>query len=253
MIDLNELEERIVEQGVLEIAVKDVQSMDKEQYALVRKNYFGASDSSILCGVNLYKTMDELITEKNNKFLTDEEKAVGEKPIVRKGYELEPFILDKAEHELFELGKLGFLFKPNHMYKFKDVNGLSVNYDGVWLEENKTFIPVEAKLVSKYGEKYYNKDIKMRDAKAVAMHIEDDDLAKHIKRKALKFGIPAYYYTQVQQEIAGLNAPYGYLAAMFDESWTFKLYFIQRDEYVINKIYSRCENEIGKIKRELNN
>ena len=81
-----------------------------------------------------------------------------------------------------------------------------------------------------------------------ATYIEDDDLAKHIKRKALKFGIPAYYYTQVQQEIAGLDAPYGYLAAMFDETWTFKLFFIQRDDFVINKIYIRCEDNIDKIK-----
>lgn len=249
MINLDDLEQRIIEQGVLEIAVKDIQSMDKEQYALVRKDYFGASDSSILCGVNLYKTIEQLITEKNCKFLTDEEKAVGEKPIVKKGYDLEPIILDKAERELERLGKLGILFKPKDMYKFKNVRGLSVNYDGVFLEENKKFIPVEAKLVSKYGEKYYNKDISIQEAHAIPMHIEDDDLAKHIKRKALKFGIPAYYYTQVQQEIAGLDAPYGYLAAMFDETWTFKLFFIQRDDFVINKIYSRCEDNINKIKR----
>lgn len=249
MINYSELEEKIVEQGVLEIAIENVQSMDKEQYALVRKNYFGASDSSILCGVNLYKTMEQLLEEKNCKYLTEEEKAVGEKPIVKKGYDLEPIILDKAWHELDTLNKIGILIKPEHMYKFKNVDGLSVNYDGVWFEGNQIPIPVEAKLVSKYGEKYYNKDIKISEAKSVPMHIEDDDLAKHIKRKALKFGIPAYYYTQVQQEIAGLNAPYGYLAAMFDETWTFKLFFIQRDDYVINKIYSRCEDNIGKVKR----
>lgn len=253
MINYDELVNKIIEQGVLEVAVKDVQSMDKEQYALVRKNYFGASDSSILCGVNLYKTMEELIVEKNCKYLTEEEKAVGEKPIVKKGYDLEPIILDKAWKELTALNKIGHMIKPDDMYKFKDVDGLSVNYDGVWFEGNQTPIPVEAKLVSKYGEKYYNKDIKMGEARAISMTIEDTELAKHIKRKALMFGIPAYYYTQVQQEIAGLNAPYGYLAAMFDETWTFKLYLVQRDDYVINKIYDRCETEIVKIKRELNN
>jgi predicted phage-related endonuclease len=84
MINYSELEEKIVAQGVLEIAIENVQSMDKEQYALVRKNYFGASDSSILCGVNLYKTMEQLLEEKNCKYLTEEEKAVGEKPIVKK-------------------------------------------------------------------------------------------------------------------------------------------------------------------------
>ena len=79
------IEELIINKNVLDVAVKDVQSLSHEDYALVRKDYFGASDSSILCGVNLYKTLDQLIIEKNNKFITDEEKAVGEKPIVKKG------------------------------------------------------------------------------------------------------------------------------------------------------------------------
>ena len=83
------IEELIVNKNILDVAVKDVQSLSHEDYALVRKDYFGASDSSILCGVNLYKTLDQLIIEKNNKFITDEEKAVGEKPIVKKGYDLE--------------------------------------------------------------------------------------------------------------------------------------------------------------------
>ena len=68
------------------------------------------------------------------------------------------------------------------------------------------------------------------------MNIEGDSLEAHIKRKALRIGIPAYYYTQVQQEIMGLNAPYGYLAVLFDDSWTFKLYLVKADNYVQNKI-----------------
>ena len=46
--------EKIISKGVLELAIEDVQSLSKDDYALVRKDYFGASDSSILCGVNLY-------------------------------------------------------------------------------------------------------------------------------------------------------------------------------------------------------
>ena len=82
------------------------------------------------------------------------------------------------------------------------------------------------------------------------MKIEGDSLEAHIIRKALKLGIPAYYYTQVQQEIAGLDAPYGYLAAMFDETWSFKLFYVPRDEYVISKIYQLCSENISKIKRD---
>ena len=238
------IEELIQDLGVLEVAVKDVQSMDHEQYALVRKDYFGASDSSILCGVNLYKNLDQLLVEKNNKFITKEEMEVGEKPIVRKGYDLEPIILDKAEAELESK-----VYNPKDMFRFKNVDGLSLNYDGITVKD-EVLIPVEAKLVSKYGEKYYNKLVKEEVSRAIDMRPEGTNLESHIKRKALRLGIPAYYYTQVQQEIAGINAPYGYLAAMFDETWTFKLFYIPRDEYVIESIYKKCGENIDKIKRD---
>lgn len=246
---MRSIEDIIKEKGILETAVENVQGLSHEDYALVRKNYFGASDSSILCGVNLYKTLDQLIKEKNNKFLTDEEIEVSKKPIVMKGYELEPIILKNAEDALIELGYDGLLFKPVDMFKFKEVNGLSVNYDGVFLTEDELF-PVEAKLVSKYGEKYYNKLVTKEDALAVSMAIEGDSLEHHIKRKANKFGIPAYYYTQVQQEIAGLDSNYGYLAAKFDDSWSFKLFYVKRDDYVIHKMFQAAEENIDKIKRE---
>ena len=238
------IEQLIQDLDILEVAVEDVQSMDHEQYALVRKDYFGASDSSILCGVNLYKNLDQLIVEKNNKFITKEEMEVGEKPIVRKGYDLEPIILDKAEAELESK-----VYKPKDMFRFKNVDGLSLNYDGITVKD-EVLIPVEAKLVSKYGEKYYNKLVKEEVSRAIDMKPEGTNLESHIKRKALRLGIPAYYYTQVQQEIAGINAPYGYLAAMFDETWTFKLFYIPRDEYVIESIYKKCGENIGKIKRD---
>src|SRR5574344_1150158 len=91
------MKDLIIDKGVLEVAVDNIQSMSHEDYALKRKNFFGASDSSILCGVNLYKTLDKLLKEKNNKYITKEEKEIGEKAIVRKGYDLEPIILNKAE------------------------------------------------------------------------------------------------------------------------------------------------------------
>ena len=146
------MKDTILAIGVLEVAIPNIQSMNHEEYALARKDYFGASDSSILCGVNLYKTMEQLIVEKNAKYITKEEKEVGEKAIVRKGYDLEPIILAKAEEELQTK-----IFKPEDMFKFKDVEGLSVNYDGVTVAPTvNKWVPVEAKLVSKYGEKYYS-------------------------------------------------------------------------------------------------
>lgn len=222
--------ERICEQGALVVKIEHIDQVSEEEYAMLRKESFGGSDSSILCGVNLYKTLNQLIREKNCKYITDEEKEVGNKAIVRKGKDLEPIILDKAAQELgIEINK------PTAMFEFKEEPILTLNYDGV-AEENQVLIPIEAKLVSKYGEKYYNKNKTLEENKEVDMKIEGDSLEAHIKRKALRIGIPAYYYTQVQQEIMGLNAPYGYLAVLFDDSWTFKLYLVKADNYVQNKI-----------------
>lgn len=235
--------ERICEQGALVVKIEHINQVSEEEYAMLRKESFGGSDSSILCGVNLYKTLNQLIKEKNCKYITDEEKEVGNKAIVRKGKDLEPIILDKAAQELgIEINK------PTAMFEFKEEPILTLNYDGV-AEENQVLIPIEAKLVSKYGEKYYNKDKTLEENKEVDMRIEGDSLEAHIKRKALRIGIPAYYYTQVQQEIMGLNAPYGYLAVLFDDSWTFKLYLVKADNYVQNKIIDIATKNKDVIKK----
>ena len=57
-----------------------------------------------------------------------------------------------------------------------------------------------------------NKTITIEDAKQVNVIDTDIEIQTHIKQMASRLGIPAYYYTQVQQEIAGLDAPYGFLA-----------------------------------------
>ena len=236
--------EDIQDIGVLEIKIEDVDKLSNESYALIRKDSFGGSDSSILCGVNLYKTMEQLLIEKNNKFLTEEEKAVGNKPIVKKGRDLEPIILSKASEALGTE-----VFKPTAMFAFKEQPILTLNYDGVIKVEDK-YIPVEAKLVSKYGEKYYNKDKTIEENKEVSMRIEGDSLEAHIKRKATRIGIPPYYYTQVQQEMMGLDADYGYLAVQFDDSWEFKLYYVPADSYVQNKIKDIADKYKDEIKKD---
>ena len=145
-------DEHICNCGILKVKVKNINEVPEEEYALLRKESFGGSDASILCGVNLYKNMDQLIIEKNSKFLTEEEKEVGKKAIVRKGRDLEPIILDKASKEL------GIeITKPTSMYEFLETPILTLNYDGV-CEKDNILIPIEAKLVSKWGEKYYNKE-----------------------------------------------------------------------------------------------
>jgi hypothetical protein len=43
------------------------------------------------------------------------------------------------------------------------------------------------------------------------------------------YGIPPYYFTQIQQQLLALNAPFGYLAAIFDKGWEFKVFKIFAD------------------------
>lgn len=227
---------------LLEVAVKDIQSLSNEEFAILRKDGFGASDSSVLLGVNIYKDLDTLLREKRLKFLTDEEKAIGDKPAVKKGRDLEDLVLKKAEEVL------GIpLEKPKDMYRFREHPALTVNFDGVGVEDGVK-IPVEAKIVTRWGEKYYNKDISPHISNLINMTSRHASIDGHIKFMADQFGIPPYYYTQVQQEIAALGAPYGYLAALFDHTWDFKLYKILRDDFVIAKLYVLAEEHYPKIK-----
>ena len=46
-------DERICNCGILKVKVKNINEVPEEEYALLRKESFGGSDASILCGVNL--------------------------------------------------------------------------------------------------------------------------------------------------------------------------------------------------------
>lgn len=217
--------------------VCDASSLSEEEYALVRKDYLGASDSSILCDVNLYKKKEALIQEKRSKFITDEEKAVGQKAVVRMGKDLEPFILDKFT----ELTGIP-VSKPKEMYKFKEFPYLTINFDGLTPE----FIPVEAKTVSRFGERYYSKAIDTEAVKKMEIR-RQGTIKEHVSYYANRCGIPAYYYTQVQQQIKGADAPYGYLVAHFVETWTTVVYYIPRDEITITHIIAEGAKLYEKI------
>lgn len=210
--------------------VTDVTKLTDEEYGLVRKNSLGASDASIVLGVNLYKNKDQLILDKRSKFITDADKEIGKKPAVRKGRDLESLVLNKFS-EATGLETI----KPPFMYKHKEYPYLTANFDGVTVEE--TYVPVEAKVVTKYGEKYYKKHQPL-DKTLVVTHQAGHDIIEHTKYWADKCGIPPYYYTQVQQQMLFLEAPYGYLPCLFDDSWDFVYFYIPRDEYVISHIVS---------------
>lgn len=232
----------------LEIAVPDIQSMEHDDYALARKEYIGASDTSVLLDVNLYKTKGELIVEKRTKSITDKERAVGEKPVVKKGFDLEDFIMGKYEKE-FDIK----LIKPPHMYCFPNQKYMAINYDGVSVVHTSfstvELIDVEIKFVSMYGEKYYNKEVTEDDIRQLELvRRENESISEYVKRAASVCGIPAYYYTQVQQQIAGLGSSYGYLYAWFDKSWEGKRFYIPRDTITINAIAREGDKLITKIR-----
>ena len=73
--------------GVLDLSQLDIETdvfnidqYPNEQYALLRKDGLGTSDSSIVLGVNPYTSKAELVQEKCRNYLTEEEKAVGDLP-----------------------------------------------------------------------------------------------------------------------------------------------------------------------------
>lgn len=202
----------------------DLAKNDKEAFIMLRRNSIGASDSSIILGVNPFTDTAKLIEQKCTQGITEEELAVGEKENVRKGADLEPLILQK-----FEEWSGMETYKPDSMYQLVKFPQLTVNFDGVLCLDN-TYIPAEAKFVSAYANKYWDR------TKAIAaphmgfpVRCAGRDIKTHIQESAQAYGIPPYYYTQLQQQLLALNAPFGYLAAMFDKGWEFKVFKIFAD------------------------
>jgi predicted phage-related endonuclease len=219
--------------GRLEVAEPNMAILDDEEFSLKRRKYLGASDASVLLGVNLFKDLEDLRREKNSTVYTQDEQKVSQKVNIRKGSDLEPLILKK-----FEDKKLIEVMKPKDMYKFVEYPFLAVNFDGVIKD---SLIPVEAKFVSAFAEKYWDKTVYEDVAKDIDMRKLHDDIVEHIKAMARMHGIPPYYYTQVQQEIYALNAPYGYLAAIFDKYWDFHIFRINRDDHMIMALLGKAE------------
>jgi len=231
VLDLSQLD--------LEVDIQNIDEYPNQEYALLRKNGLGTSDSSIVLGVNPYTSKAELVREKCRNYLTEDELAVGDKSAVRKGRELEPLIIHKKAQIM---GRR--VIKPTDMYRHKDYPYIKFNFDGVldkvYNEDNTyQYIPTEIKLVTVYGQKHYKGNL--------ATYIEGrgwqdipqnwgDEKSLSIEEKANRYGIPPYYYTQLQQQIFGLNAPYGFLTVMFESSWQVHSYFIWRDQTTINQL-----------------
>lgn len=222
----------------IEIDIADIDQYPNKEYALLRKNGLGTSDSSIVLGVNPYTSLSELIREKCRDYLTEDELAVGDKSAVRKGRELEPLIVHKHSQVM---GRK--VIKPIHMYRHKDYPYIKFNFDGVldkvYMEDGSyKYIPDEIKVVTMYGMKHYQKhkatfseSIGWRDIPPKYC-----DLNVDIEEKAAMYGIPPYYYTQLQQQILGLDAPYGFLTVLFEKDWEIHSWFVWRDQKLINEL-----------------
>lgn len=221
---------------MLTTLIKDVTALEDDAYALARREGLGASDSSVYLGLNPYKKTDDLIIEKRSTVITDEERAIKKKEAVRKGFDLEPLILQKY----VKLTENPEPIKPTAMYQITDTPCLTINFDGVSYTEENYLIPVECKFVTIYGDKYYNRKNAFKrefgECKLQRQCRAYTDAVDRIIAKAEACGIPPYYYTQVQQQIYGLNSPFGYLVALHDKGWETVLYFIPRDDECIRDI-----------------
>lgn len=206
---------------------------DKELFIKLRRNGFGASDSSIILGVNPYEDLPNLLAKKMSNVVTTEELAVGDKENVRKGADLEPLILSKAE-EFFNME----IYKPQAQYRLRACPQLTTNFDGI-MNVCGMLIPVEAKYVSPFANKYWNRQAaidKPSDRGYITPSIQILDMKQYILKCAEKCGIPPYYYTQVQQQMLALNAPFGYLAALFDKGWQLLIFKIYKDQNICDSL-----------------
>jgi hypothetical protein len=215
----------------------DVPNIDKfaDYFGLLRKNGFGSSDSGAVCGISPFTSQAQLVEDKARNYLTEEDKKIGTLTSVMKGRDLEPLILKKSQmykgyHDL----------KPSCQYRSTAYTWITYNFDGVLVQDhaNGKYIPDEAKVLTRMGEKHYDMDkayfTESRGYADIPQRI--DKTNNTIETKAALYGIPPYYYTQVQQQILALKAPYGYLTIMRESMWEVHSWWIWRDDAVITQL-----------------
>lgn len=203
----------------------NVSALSNEEFALIRRDGFGGSDSSVLLGVNPYTSKHEMLDQKARTTLTQEEMETGEQTAVIKGNDLEPLIIQKFS-KTFNLKTL----KPTDMYTFREYPYLTMNFDGIIDAGNKYF-PAEIKVVTKKGERHYDptKVVYSEHYGLQALPQNYSITNNSWETKAALYGIPPYYYTQLQAEIFAADAPFGFLATLWEASWKLHVYFVWAD------------------------
>lgn len=206
----------------MKVYKENINELTEDEYILVRKDSFGASDVASLFGIG-FQTLEQVIAQKQKKFVTEEEREIGRKPNVRKGKDLEPLILQKTMEALNVT-----LVKPNHMFEI--LPGLTVNFDAICADDT---CPYELKYVTTFGKKDWTLNVNLP---FIHHYMPPDefyrnDIQEHIKYMAAIAGIPVYYYTQIQTQLIGTNKKMGYVCALFEHDWTLRVYRIYRDPY----------------------
>lgn len=232
----------------IEVAVANINLYSNEDYALARRVGIGASESSVVLGVNPFETRQDLIKTKASKTISAEEKAIGNEIAVMKGRDLEPLIIKKFG-EFFKQD----IIKPADMFRFKAHSYLTLNFDGVTGTPG-AYIPVEIKVVTAKGQRHYNPMKSVFDEyngfKPLLADVSNENMS--IANRAAYYGIPPYYYTQLQTQIQALNAPFGYLSILIEKEWRFYTFLIWRDQVMFNnlvvegyKVWQQIQNLIA--------
>lgn len=239
------------ENSQLNIVVEDMASLTQEEYLLARKQGLGATDNSVYLEhmLKFNKTRRTVVQDKCTFIVTEEDKQIAALPSVRKGRDLEPLILTKFA----ELHQCDIPLKPISMYSIGKYPHLTVNFDGV-VKLNERWIPVECKYVTTAGSKNYDisKAI-MTEFETTKLYKEPYGTAKdnfnYRVSMAEQCGIPVYYYTQIQQQLLALEAPYGYLAALFEKDWKLRIFKVPYDNRTVNNIIIESNSVWNEILR----
>lgn len=249
----NELTDFLAKNNIV-IKAENASTMSQDDFKKIRYDGFGASDSSRILDVNPFPggSPEDLLKDKIFRVHDD---SIGKKSSVRMGRDLEDFIINKVSSILGTE-----IYKPAHMYG-KEFNGLNTNFDGVMIDGQ--YIPAEIKVISPYGLRYYNFD------RGIALETEDGPIEnalekirskyvemsyasetykteltpmqRHINFNAELVGIPTYYYTQLQQQIDFLDAPYGYLFALDSKNWIIYCFKAEKDHHTISTLNGRAK------------
>ena len=238
-----------------DVGIEDASVLTPEEFAMSRRNGLGASDASVFLGLQTkWRTTEDLITNKCRTEYTEEEAEIGRKIVVRTGNVMEPFTL-----ELFSEATGIPVIKPKESFKLKELPFLTINYDGIG-NENEEILPVEAKYVSFYGDRYYawERGATYSDKEQTDMPLTfnvhaltQNSIVERCEEAAKMYGPPAYYYAQVQQQLIALpNAPYAYLAAYRSKASSLMYFCIPHDIWLQNKIKTEGYRVWQRIERQ---